>query len=207
MNDFYKLLKLPSNAPIETIHIRCVEMMKEWNTHKITKKLPMGPIKAVTYAPTVQKHGVYYLSLIASILLDPTSRECYDLWLESTVNVEKRALCNQQIDWFNQNARLTPIRFGIGAKFETVLKQEEEKVQKKRKYSHTFNCRFCSLPFDNFKVLQCNCTARIGHVGCADAFAVQMNNKCPVCRTDLVQKSTLSKYLFWSQNRKWKLIT
>ena len=216
LNNFYSLLQVSCDASVIQIHTRCVEMMKKWTTLNIQKKLPMNPIESVTYAPSIHKHGVYYLSMIASILLDPTSRECYDLWLEACVNPDKQALSNAQIQWFNANARRTPLRFGSDTTFETTQSFQNCNLQPLPSLpslpslpivAPCLNCRFCSLPFEQFKVLQCGCTSRIGHLQCVRTFSNKWSGKCPVCRTNLVTRSEISKYLFWNKKRKWKLVT
>ena len=54
-------------------------------------------------------------------------------------------------------------------------------------------------------IYQCKCSARIGHVGCADKFAKEYKNKCPVCRGMLLKRYTISKYMFWGIDKKFKI--
>ena len=70
-------------------------------------------------------------------------------------------------------------------------------------------CRACRCSFDftdEYLVLHCHCTTRVGHKQCLEDFSSRVKHKCPVCRKPLLKRHQVSKYLFWNVKEKYKFI-
>ncbi len=67
-------------------------------------------------------------------------------------------------------------------------------------------CRYCSKPLgDQHHIVQCQCTARIGHMDCGEGFFNEFKGKCPVCKQMLLKRHDVSKYLWWNAKSKYKI--
>ncbi len=146
-----------------------------------------------------------YISICSNMLLDPGLKDCYDAWLSSLVNVQEQSVAKARLSYMN--SRKCQVRFGSKC-FEMLnragsmrMVQEPSKEVKETGPK----CRWCREVFDmkSFTTLQCKCTARIGHEGCAEKFVTDYKNKCPVCRSNLLKRNEISKYMFWGVNKKF----
>tara|TARA_B110001452_G_scaffold267387_1_gene277090 strand:- start:3623 stop:4267 length:645 start_codon:yes stop_codon:yes gene_type:complete len=208
----YALLKLSKqSSPMEILE-KCKQYCQEWTLTTVQQKLSlqMSREEAAVCAVDVYEKGKAYLTSIATMLLDPSARQCYDAWLDVRKNnsPELAALTKARFQWFNSTSK--NIRF---SEFMLESLSHTKIVQPKapplRELSSKPVCRQCQCHFDFEKpylVLHCDCTTRVGHVECIQDFATRVNNKCPVCRQKLLQRHQISKYLFWNVKEKFKFI-
>ena len=208
----YELLKLSKQAsPIEILE-KCKQYFQEWTLTSVQQKLSlqMSREEAAVGAVDVYEKGKVYLTSIATMLLDPSARQCYDAWLDVRQNgtPELAALTKARFQWFNSTSK--NIRF---SEFMLESLCNTKTVQPKppplRKLSSQPVCRVCHCHFDFDKpylVLHCDCTTRVGHVECIQDFTTRVKDKCPVCRQKLLQRHQVSKYLFWNVKDKFKFI-
>ena len=145
------------------------------------------------------------------MLLNPSAKQCYDAWLDTRISPspEKNTLTRSRLLWFNQTNN--NIHFSdsmIKAIGTTVGAEKPPKTSTKNIISNP-TCRACRCPFDfseDYLVLHCHCTTRVGHVSCLSNFAERVSHKCPVCRQQLLKRHQVSKYLFWNVKEKYKFI-
>lgn len=151
------------------------------------------------------KNMKQYISVSASILLDPGLKDCYDTWLHSldgsnqTVAKARLSYINSQ----NMDVQFGKECFDRLTNAKTLNYEAETTYQK---VEHAPKCRWCKEPFEAYSSLQCKCTARIGHKKCADEFCKEYKNKCPICRSNLLQRAEISKYMFWSVDEKFHIL-
>lgn len=209
----YTLLNLDEKASPNDVLLRCQQYLSSWNLRAIEQKLRgrMSPEEATVCAQRVFRDGELYLKSIATMLLDPSSRQCYDAWIDAQISPtpEKRALTRARLSWFNGQSST----FAFADTMLSNLKSEEQvqlKRSKKRKFSCKPLCRKCEKEFsfqEPYLVLHCHCTTRVGHASCMQEVATEINNKCPVCRQRLLHRHQVSKYLFWNVKEKFKFIS
>lgn len=208
----YELLKLSKHAsPLEILE-SCKQYCQEWTLTSVQHRLcsQMSCEEAAVCAISVYENGKKYLISIATMLLDPSARQCYDAWLDARKNLspELTALTKARFQWFNstsKNIRFSELMLESLSNTETV----KTKAPPLRKLSSKPVCRQCHCHFDfdsPYLVLHCDCTTRVGHVECIQDFATRVHNKCPVCRQKLLQRHQVSKYLFWNVKEKFKFI-
>jgi hypothetical protein len=150
-----------------------------------------------------------HVSASASVLLDPGLKDCYDAWLCSLSNPSKQSIAKARMMYMN--AHNCDVQFGEGC-FDMISTNDVDVclhpvTSTTFKTNKSLNCRWCKKQFDlnSFSILQCKCTARIGHSKCADDFYDEYKNRCPVCRTNLLKRKEISKYMFWGIENKFKL--
>ncbi len=149
-----------------------------------------------------------YIDSSASVLLEPSTRELYDSLIESsTMSVSHQSLVKARIEYMNANC--TGVKFDNSV-FEYIPKAENLTVVPNNptlSKSPLLKCRWCvnSFKLDDFSILQCKCTARIGHNECALKFENEYKFKCPVCRGKLLKRKEISKYMFWCIESKFKM--
>jgi len=209
----YSLLSISArSSPLDILN-QCKNYLSLWTLAAIEKKmrLSMSPEEAAVCAPKVFEDGKKYIKSIATMLLDPSARQCYDAWLDvqSKPTAEKISLTRARLSWFNGQSR--------SLKFKSTMIEQlasPEKVHMKRSTKRKFTteplCRCCEKPFsfqDPYLVLHCHCTTRVGHVQCMQKFSAEIKNKCPVCRQRLLHRHQVSKYLFWNVKKKFKFIS
>tara|TARA_B110000858_G_scaffold195530_1_gene252156 strand:+ start:2975 stop:3619 length:645 start_codon:yes stop_codon:yes gene_type:complete len=208
----YSLLRLPQECSPQDVMQRCQTYLEEWTLTAVARNLrrTMSPVEAAVMSQKVFSEGTAYLKAAAAMLMDPSARQCYDAWLDVQTNPtpEKITLTRARLSWFN--GQTEGIRFA-----DNMIASLEKsssvpaKRRTKRKFSTKPLCRKCSEPFcfqDPYLVLHCHCTTRVGHVKCMNEFVKDINNKCPVCRQQLLQRHQVSKYLFWNVKKKFKFI-
>lgn len=149
-----------------------------------------------------------YISSSASVLLDPGLKDCYDAWLHSLNDTSRQSIAKARLVYMN--AHNCDVHFGDGC-FDMLTNAKNDFIQHRtspmEQKEHDLNCRWCKKKFqlDSYSILQCKCAARIGHLECANAFSKEYKNRCPVCRTNLLKRKEISKYMFWSIENKFKL--
>jgi hypothetical protein len=208
----YALFGLDSKSSPHDILKQCRDKCDQWTLETVTHRLKetMAVEQAVVNAKSVYDAGDTYLKSSASMLLDPSARQCYDAWLDVVDNPtpEKKALTKARFLWFNQQDNI--VKFS-----EAMLSCLGDKVvsikpQRKRKRMCTQPiCRECRCGFDfqeKYLVLHCHCTTRVGHVECLTNFDTRNGHKCPVCRKQLLMRHQVSKYLFWNVKEKFKFV-
>ena len=148
-----------------------------------------------------------HVAVSTSVLLDPGLKDCYTAMVNCSANdVHQQTLCKARIVYIN--SLNGPIKFGNGcfenfeqAKTPLCLIRHQDKTFKKNP-----RCRWCLKPFHlkNYIIYQCKCSARVGHLQCASNFKNEYGSKCPVCRSQLLERKQISKYMFWSIENKYK---
>ena len=209
----YTLLGLDGKASPHDILHKCQDYLSLWNLRAVEQKLraSMSPEQATVCAQQVLRDGEQYLKSIASMLLDPSARQCYDAWLDAQISPtpEKISLTRARLSWFNGQSS----SFNFADTMISNLDSDEKVCLKrsiKRKFSCKPLCRKCDKEFnfqDPYLVLHCHCTTRVGHAKCMQEFADTIGNKCPVCRQRLLHRHQVSKYLFWNVKKKFKFIS
>ena len=148
------------------------------------------------------------------IILNPSTRDCYDSWLEAMENpsVKSHSIAYQRMKWFNAHIdRNSGTIFDTSMLNKLMLAKQYYVRQKPYTSSKTKPiCRWCEKDMnihekENTKIYQCKCTARIGHKKCGESFYKEYKGRCPVCRTNLLYRDNLSKYMFWSIDNKYKI--
>jgi hypothetical protein len=165
----------------------------------------------------VYEEGEQYLKTSARILLNPESRQLYDAYLDTIEHptIEKIKLTKARILWYNSNKNAVHFSKTMLEQLENTeidRKQDdlEEVPKRHRKDNVKPICRQCRGFFDfnaDYLVLHCDCTTRTGHTDCMNSFKDRVKGKCPVCRKALLVRYQISKYLFWQNKEKFKLIT
>lgn len=202
----------PKATPHEILH-RCQKYCSEWAKDSIRSSLSQSQpfAESTVNAEKVHYYGEKYLKTAAAMLLDPSAKQCYDAWLDACSNPspEKKALTRSRLLWFNQTN--TSIRFDDSMIDQLQSNERKAVPEPRRTVSMTSRpkCRCCRLEFDfseDYLVLHCHCTTRVGHVSCMSDFSKQVNGKCPVCRQTLLRRHQVSKYLFWNVKEKYKFV-
>ena len=147
-----------------------------------------------------------YIDSSASLLLNPPTRECYDaLQRANTPNLQ--TLTKARINYINANK--SGVLFDESVLDMLPLAEDTIKLTREGEMlpKHDLKCRFCAKDFtlDSYMIYQCKCTARIGHVKCANQFTIEYKNRCPVCRGKLLARREISKYMFWCIENKFKM--
>lgn len=191
--DVYALLKLSPDSDSSLISSRCRELQDRLMTS--------GDVDAESMR--------IYLCSTAIMLLEPSSRQCYDLWLDALRDQTpiKIKMARAQIEWFNAHNAHLGLRFdtnmldqlpSINSKPVATPNHVDESIKKL--------CRYCSKPLgDQHHIVQCQCTARIGHMDCGEGFFNEFKGKCPVCKQMLLKRHDVSKYLWWNAKSKYKI--
>lgn len=208
----YKLLDIDlRSSPIDIMQ-KCQNYQARWTISAVEKKLrqTMSLEEAAVCAPETWKNGQRYLVSIATMLLDPSARQCYDAWLDvqQSPTPEKAALTKARLSWFNSSRQSSNVHFSESM-INTVQGNLQTKKPPKRKLTSEPICRQCQCEFSfdsPYLVLHCDCTTRVGHVTCIESFSERVSHKCPVCRQRLLQRHQISKYLFWNVKEKFKFI-
>jgi hypothetical protein len=226
--DVYQLLKLEPSSKPSAIIIACEDYYQRWTRQAVQKRLEqrMSFAEATVAAPPIWSEGQTYIKSLTAMLLDPSARECYDAWLE-TLNCptpEKTLLMRSRLQWFNSSMHSSPIVFS-----EVMMNQLDNPTPPTPSTPSTPstrstlskpspplkttslqpNCRVCQKTFDftqPFLTFNCHCTTRVGHVACLEDFSSRYSEKCPVCRSKLLVRHQISKYLFWNVKDKYRFI-
>jgi hypothetical protein len=147
-----------------------------------------------------------YIDDSVSLLLEPATKDCYDCVMNATTP-EMQTLAAARVSYLNTQ---DGIRFDKSI-YEHLpqARKEFEPVQRPSKCLKMpdLKCRWCTNTFQltDYAIYQCKCSARIGHSNCAKSFAKEYKNKCPVCRTKLLARWQISKYMFWGIDNKFKI--
>ena len=209
----YSLFGLAPDASPYQISSKCKQFCSDWDLTAVRHRLmkTQTPEEAAVHAGKVFEHGQAYLKSAAAMLLDPSAKQCYDAWLDAcrSPSPEKITLTRSRLLWFNQTSK--------GIRFDERMIDALGQVPKKRAATPKNTsialkpkCRVCRSGFDfseDYLVLHCHCTTRVGHVGCLHDFSTRMGDKCPVCRQTLLKRHQVSKYLFWNVKEKYKFIS
>lgn len=209
----YDLFGLAEEASPHDILRQCKAHCETWTLRNVRSKLreTMSQEAAAVAAETVFADGAAYLKTSAAMLLDPSARQCYDAWLNTKRNPtpETMALTRSRLLWFNQTNK--NVHFSekmLKTLGDASMKPPAPHVHTKKVIANP-KCRMCRSNFDfneDYLVLHCHCTTRVGHVGCLNDFAERVRHKCPVCRQTLLKRHQVSKYLFWNVKEKYKFI-
>lgn len=209
----YRLFGLSAESTPHEILAKCKERRAQWTLTKVRERLlsEMSPAEATVNAQVIYENGLRHLKSAAAMLLNPSAKQCYDAWLDTRTSPspEKNTLTRSRLLWFNQTNN--NIHFSdtmIKAIGTTSAAEKPSKPPTKNIISNP-QCRACRCPFDfseDYLVLHCHCTTRVGHVSCLSAFAERVSHKCPVCRQQLLKRHQVSKYLFWNVKEKYKFI-
>jgi hypothetical protein len=214
----YKLLKLPKTASSNDIMSKCQKYCERWTRENVQSRLEkhMSMMDAFVASQQIWKEGQEYIKSLAVMLLDPAARECYDAWLDTLEcpSSEKNQLMKSRLQWFNSNMHSSPVVFSdsmVQMLHGTNVKKKSQKETKQNVRIATLQpkCRICNNSFsfeEPFIAFHCHCTTRVGHTHCLNDFSKRFGGKCPVCRTKLLVRHTISKYLFWNVRDKYRFI-
>ena len=212
--DAYALFGLDPSASFHEILEHCRHHVDQWTMDSVRAHLRshMPAAHADVNAPATYQNGLAYLKASAAMLMDPSARQCYDAWLDAIASdvPEKKALTRARLLWFNKTHDTINFSDKMLAKLGTIDPPSsvvpklpiKEPVEKPK-------CRACRCPFDfseEYLVLHCHCTTRVGHKQCLEDFSKRVKTKCPVCRKTLLKRHQVSKYLFWNVKEKYKFI-
>ncbi len=98
----YALFGLDSKSSPHDILKQCRDKCDQWTLETVTHRLKetMAVEQAVVNAKSVYDAGDTYLKSSASMLLDPSARQCYDAWLDVVITplpkrkpLQKLGLC------------------------------------------------------------------------------------------------------------------
>ena len=209
----YRLFDLTPDATPHEILSKCKERCSQWTVANVRERLmrEMPAAEASVNAPVIHENGLCHLKAAAAMLLNPSAKQCYDAWLDTRVSAspEKNTLTRSRLLWFNQTNN--NIHFSI-TMINSIGNVVPDKVPIKSSTKNVVSnpqCRACRCPFDfseDYLVLHCHCTTRVGHVECLNNFSERVSHKCPVCRQQLLKRHQVSKYLFWNVKEKYKFI-
>jgi len=218
--NIYNLFNLHQTANSLEILNRCSEYLSAWDLESVLIKLNQitSTLQATVNIKRLYDEGEQYLKISARILLNPESRQLYDAYLDTIEHptIEKIKLTQARILWYNSNNN--SVHFSktlldhLGKTAFCSQENNTEPLPKRQKSTHSTNpiCRQCRSDFDfnqDYLVLHCDCTTRTGHTDCMNSFKDRVKGKCPVCRKTLLVRYQISKYLFWQNKEKFKLIT
>ena len=212
--DAYALFGLEPTASFHDILDHCRSQVNQWTMDAVRERLRcfMSAAQADVNAPSTYQNGLTYLKASAAMLMDPSARQCYDAWLDAIASdiPEKKSLTRARLLWFNKTHHTIHFSDKMLAKLGHVEPAPPEVPKLPIKEHDTKpKCRSCRCPFDfseEYLVLHCHCTTRVGHKQCLEDFSKRVNNKCPVCRKILLKRHQVSKYLFWNVKEKYKFI-
>jgi len=220
----YDLLQIDGRSSPTDIMNKCQEYCVRWTLASVRQHLcnTMTTEEASVCANAVWSDGHQYLISMATMLLDPSARQCYDAWLDACKRgtPEVVALTLARMQWFNGTSEL----FKFSDTMLTCLKNTQNiksipltstRTSSKRTRTPSKRiqtkplCRLCQCQFkfdEKYLVAHCDCTTRVGHVECVQSFSSRVGGKCPVCRQKLLERHQISKYLFWNVKEKFKFI-
>ena len=208
----YSLFGLSVDANPNEILEKCRSHCERWTLKSVTESLQkkMSAAEASVNAQKVYSEGEMYLKSAATVLLDPSARQCYDSWLSVMKHgsCAQKKLCRARLLWFNDTSKSVIFSKRMIDAIQ-IEDNEPPKKKKKRMVCAKPQCRECLAPFDfseQYLVLHCHCTTRVGHVECLEGFSTRVKHKCPVCRQKLLKRRQVSKYLFWNVKEKYKFI-
>jgi len=148
-----------------------------------------------------------YIATSTHVLLDPGLKDCYNAWLDSKhQDLHHQTLTKARILYINS---LNGFSFGEGC-FEHLphaAKSLTVEYGSTPRVPENLKCRWCKKTFDlkSFTIYQCQCAARVGHSACGKQFVDEYKNRCPVCRSTMLNRKEISKYMFWSIAKKYKI--
>ncbi len=204
----YELFGLSTNAnafDIETAGKSALRTINPTTVKQfiINNNLPYTDEDISTLINNMKKH----IDSSASLLLDPPTKDCYDAVLAASTKPQQ-TLAKARIDYLNSQKGAVVFDDSVYQLLPLACKEAKVvgslKTESKPK---PLSCRWCKKEFSlsNYKIYQCKCTARIGHKQCADDFEMEYAGRCPVCRTNLLARYEISKYMFWSIESKFKM--
>lgn len=204
----YELFGLSTNAnafDIETAGKSALRTINPTTVKQfiINNNLPYTDEEISTLINNMKKH----IDSSASLLLDPPTKDCYDAVLAASTRPQQ-TLAKARVDYLNSQKGAVVFDDSVYQLLPLACKEAKVvgslKTESKPK---PLSCRWCKKEFSlsNYKIYQCKCTARIGHKQCADDFEMEYAGRCPVCRTNLLARYEISKYMFWSIESKFKM--
>tara|TARA_E500000331_G_C17184296_1_gene681964 strand:- start:162 stop:785 length:624 start_codon:yes stop_codon:yes gene_type:complete len=204
----YELFGLSANAnafDIETAGKSALRTINPTTVKQfiINNNLPYTDEEISTLINNMKKH----IDSSASLLLDPPTKDCYDAVLAASTRPQQ-TLAKARVDYLNSQKGAVVFDDSVYQLLPLACKEAKVvgslKTESKPK---PLSCRWCKKEFSlsNYKIYQCKCTARIGHKQCADDFEMEYAGRCPVCRTNLLARYEISKYMFWSIESKFKM--
>ncbi len=204
----YELFGLNPNAnafDIETAGKSALRTINPTSVKQFIIKynLPYTDEEIFTLINNMKKH----IDSSASLLLDPPTKDCYDALVTASTRPQQ-TLAKARVDYLNSQKGAVVFDDSVYELLPLACKEAKVvgslKTESKPK---PLSCRWCKKEFSlsNYKIYQCKCTARIGHTECADNFEMEYAGRCPVCRTNLLARYEISKYMFWSIEDKFKM--
>lgn len=147
-----------------------------------------------------------YINTSVEMLLEPATKDCYDSIIKANTPA-MQTLAAARVSYLNSQDGM---RFDNSI-YSCLPKAKDTATLSYCKHDNikkpNLPCRWCTKPFElsEYAIYQCKCSARIGHGECAIKFAKEYKFKCPVCRSKLLPRVEISKYMFWGIEHKFKI--
>lgn len=203
----YELFNITSNCSAYDIETAGKSALSKINLTNLKNFLKVNNISYEDNdLPNLLKRMQQYVDCSASLLLEPATKDCYDNIINANT-AEIQTLAKARISYLNAQEGYVKFDDSVykslpQANDFTVALKEYKDVSKPN-----LSCRWCRKAFklDKYMIYQCKCSARIGHQECAMKFNKEYKGKCPVCRSKLLTRYQISKYMFWGIDKKFKL--
>lgn len=147
-----------------------------------------------------------YMSSVKKILTSNEGRACYDnieSCRHSYVSPLRGSLILKRVYWYNLLSDV-----GFGNTFTEHLRRfasmKEAAPLLEVSGCVDLKCRWCdeALVKGKMSTVICNCDSRTGHPSCVQKF-MYTHKRCPVCRTKLLLRNRVSKYMLFCKNPKY----
>ena len=203
----YDLFKIPSDCSAYDIETAGKSALSKINISNLKHFLSVNNIVYDEKdLPNLIQNMQQYVDCSACLLLEPATKDCYDNIINADTT-EIQTLAKARISYLNAQTGYVKFDNSVlkslpqAKDFTLTLKSQHNTIKP------TLSCRWCRKPFElqKYMIYQCKCSARIGHVTCANKFNKEYKGKCPVCRSKLLKRYQISKYMFWGIDKKFKI--
>lgn len=152
-----------------------------------------------------------YIKRVCAFLIHPSGRECYAYILKSRrtyISPLKAKLMLKVIDSFNSGSGRKIITQSMCLSLHSASCRTFKKLSSCTDIGKSFSCRWCTNPItdkSSLYTLICKCSFRSGHEFCGKEFR-RVHKRCPICRQQLLQRSGVSKYMFFNTDKMYDII-
>ena len=156
--------------------------------------------------PTRLDESLHYIDSIEYILGTKEGRECYDNIVQSYttyISPLRASLILKRVSWFNACSKVS-----FGDSFLDRLREistcSSNTPSLLSSQISDLNCRWCEKKLLRKEIdsVVCKCDSRCGHTECLQTFLKQ-HRRCPVCRSALLRRNEVSKYMFFCKDPKY----
>ena len=152
--------------------------------------------------------AINYINTIEYLLSHPEARECYDnidSAKDNYITPLRASLILKRVQCYNA---VSNVSFGDSFLCE-LRKQSKSSFSNAPLVGDTskkLKCHWCDKCIDKTDVMTalCKCSSRSGHASCVNRF-VSEHGRCPVCRTKLLMRSEVSKYMLFCRDKKYEV--